>query len=436
MSNMLYAAGSFDAARTLARLLVLSIFAGMVALVLTPWQQSVSGSGRLIAYAPLERQQAIEAPIAGRVVHWYVQEGDHVKEGDLIAELSDNDPEIIVRLERERDAAQDQLEAATLAIAIAESRIASLEALRGASVVGTDLRRQIARDRVEAAQRALDAAKAKHQTATLNLDRQRSLHDKGLASTRTLELAELKGQTTRAELDRAQASLRAAKRETKARAADLDKVGADTQADIESAKTSLQSNRSTKAKAQAELAKVEVRLSRQRSMQITAPLDGSVFRLEAKAGGEIVKAGEPLVTIVPDTRSRAVEIWLDGNDAPLVTAGRHVRLQFEGWPAVQFVGWPSVAVGTFGGEVAFVDATDDGRGRFRVVIVPDPAEPWPADRYLRQGVRANGWILLNRVSLGYELWRQFNGFPPAVDQPWLEDSSKGSGKVAAKKGAP
>jgi hypothetical protein len=34
--------------------------------------------------------------------------------------------------------------------------------------------------------------------------------------------------------------------------------------------------------------------------------------------------------------------------------------------------------------------------------------------YLRQGVRANGWILLDEVRLGYELWRQFNGFPPVL----------------------
>jgi hypothetical protein len=25
-----------------------------------------------------------------------------------------------------------------------------------------------------------------------------------------------------------------------------------------------------------------------------------------------------------------------------------------------------------------------------------------------------GWILLDTVSLGWELWRQFNGFPPTI----------------------
>ena len=41
-------------------------------------------------------------------------------------------------------------------------------------------------------------------------------------------------------------------------------------------------------------------------------------------------------------------------------------------------------------------------------------EPWPDVRFLRQGVRSKGWVLLNRVSLGYEIWRQLNGFPPVI----------------------
>jgi hypothetical protein len=91
-----------------------------------------------------------------------------------------------------------------------------------------------------------------------------------------------------------------------------------------------------------------------------------------------------------------------------------VRLQFEGWPAVQFAGWPSVAVGTFGGEVAAIDPSDDGKGYFRVQVRPEDESEWPTERYLRQGVRANGWVMLSRVRLGYEIWRQLNGFPPAI----------------------
>jgi hypothetical protein len=126
---------------------------------------------------------------------------------------------------------------------------------------------------------------------------------------------------------------------------------------------------------------------------------------------------------------------LDGNDMPLVqsrmthldgsvTPGSEVRVQFEGWPAIQFVGWPSVAVGTFGGEVIFVDAAPDDKGRFRLVVAPKPdvtfrngvreEVAWPGNRWLRQGVRADGWVLLQQVPLWQEIWRQLNGFPVVV----------------------
>jgi hypothetical protein len=74
-------------------------------------------------------------------------------------------------------------------------------------------------------------------------------------------------------------------------------------------------------------------------------------------------------------------------------------------------------VGTFGGEVILIDATDDGTGRFRILVAPDSGdEAWPETRYLRQGVRANGWVLLQQVKLGFELWRRFNGFPPTTNK--------------------
>lgn len=57
-----------------------------------------------------------------------------------------------------------------------------------------------------------------------------------------------------------------------------------------------------------------------------------------------------------------------------------------------------------------------------------------APSYLRQGVRALGWIQLGRVRLGYELWRLFNGFPPALpSEPTLGDTAgKAGGKGSAK----
>ena len=425
---------STTSARALARRLMLGFVALVIAMLMAPWQQSVTGYGRVVARAPLERQQAIEAPIEGRVAAWYVAEGSRVAAGDPIAQLTDNDPELIARLERERDAVRARIDANRLSVLLTEQRIAALQTAQSAAVDAARSRADMAIDRERAAEQAVDAAKADLTAAELNLERTRSLEKDGLASTRARELAVLAEQTARASLGRAEASLAAARREVKALKADKTRTDADTGAAIQSAEVSLQSVRGEIAKAEQELAKVEVRLARQGAMTVVAPRAGTVLRLSAAQGTELVKAGDAIAYLVPDTDDRAVELWVDGLDVPLISPGRHVRLQFEGWPAIQFVGWPSAAIGTFGGVVALVDATDNGKGQFRIVVVPDPdgtpEDHWPAPHYLRQGVRANGWILLNEVSLGFELWRQFNGFPPVVSpQPPDKDKKDSSAVV-------
>ncbi|MCA9620545.1 MAG: HlyD family efflux transporter periplasmic adaptor subunit [Myxococcales bacterium] len=404
----------------------------VVALLLlaSPWQQNVRGTGRVVAYAPMDRLQTIEAPIKGRVVRWHVQEGSQVRAGDPIADIADNDPEYLARLERERSAAVEGLRALESMMLVTESRIASLRSVRDTAITNAQLYVQIARDKRDAAEQEVIAAEAAYETARINLDRQRSLGSEGLSSTRKVELAQLKLDTNKSKRDAAKAKLAAATREVQAASAKLGNVTSKEEANINKANEALGKLKSDIAKAKAEVAKAEVKVSRQQQMAITAPIDGTVLRLVANGGGEFVKAGDSVATIVPDTESRAVELLMAGNDAPLITPGREVRLQFEGWPAVQFVGWPSVAVGTFGGRVAFVDATDDGSGRFRIVVTPDPnQEPWPEARFLRQGVRVNGWVLLNRVKVAFELWRQLNGFPPVVDRP-----SKGDGGAAKEGG--
>ena len=50
---------------------------------------------------------------------------------------------------------------------------------------------------------------------------------------------------------------------------------------------------------------------------------------------------------------------------------------------------------------------------------------------MRQGARANGFVLLDQVSLGYELWRQSNDFPPTVAMD-RDPGSKGAGAGGSK----
>jgi len=416
--------------KTLSRMLIALFALVAIALVIVPWQQNAPAKGRVSAYTPVDRQQTIEAPVEGRVVRLFVQEGSRVKMGDPLVDLADNDPEILNRLAREQEALQKRIDAANERARAVDGRIGSLKASQRSALAAADQRVRMARERARAAEQSEDAAEAALKTARLNEDRQRGLFEKGLSSKRTMELAELDLARTETELQRASASLSAARAEVSALLSDQAKVLNDMMASINDAAATKASAEAEIASATAELARIEVRVARQTTQEVKAPRDGTVLRILARPGSEMLKSGEPLLIFVPDTKERAVEMWVSGNDVNLVTPGRQVRLQFEGWPAVQFSGWPSAAIGTYGGKVAFVDATDDGQGRFRVLVVPNESEaPWPSPEYLRQGTRVNGWILLNRVSLGYELWRQFNGFPP----DWVASAAMG-GEEESKKG--
>lgn len=401
--------------RRVARALAVAFIAAALLAALAPWQQSVTGSGRVIAYAPLERQQTLEAPIDGRVINWFVQEGMHVEAGERLLDLSDNDPELFERLERERELTVERVASYRERVTALSARVESIDRSQEGAVRAAEARVRVAQDRLDAAEQSLGAAEADLDAQVLNLARHRVLVDQGLVSQRDIELAVLAEARARTARDGARATRDAARGELEAARASLEQARGTRDAESENASASLASAQTDLQNAEAALLRLDTRMARQETQRVVAPRAGTVLRILANQGGEQVKAGDPLLVLVPDTDDRAVELWVDGNDASLIAPGEPVRLQFEGWPAVQFTGWPSVAVGTFGGVVSFVDATDDGRGNFRIVVTPDAEdEPWPATRFLRQGVRANAWVLLNQVSLGFELWRQFNGFPPTI----------------------
>ncbi|MDJ0847047.1 MAG: HlyD family efflux transporter periplasmic adaptor subunit [Myxococcota bacterium] len=403
------------ALRTLGLVLRILLAVTGVALLVIPWQQNVHGEGRVVAFDPFDRIQTLAAPLTGRVEQAWVIEGSRVEKGDRLLEIVDNDPSILRRLEEQRMALDLQIAAARERVQLFEAQVEALQEARSLAVDSARSQVDVARAAVESAGFGLEAAVAAEQQARLNFERQRELAEEGLASELEAEVAERVYREARARVEQARRSLEAARHDQEAKTAELGRINTQARAGIESARAGGESAEVELAALRERLTALEVKIAQQNTQLIKAPRAGTVYRLYASPGAELVRAGDPLLQLVPDTESRAVEIWVDGNDVPLIEQGRPVRLQFEGWPAVQFSGWPSVAVGTFGGRVALVDPSDDGRGRFRLLVVPDEGDaPWPEAPHLRQGVRARAFVLLDRVSLGYELWRQANGFPPTV----------------------
>ncbi len=237
---------------------------------------------------------------------------------------------------------------------------------------------------LEAAQRKINAAREAVTTAEIDYQRQEELYAEGLASRLSFEQARIRVQQLNVSLEGASQ----------------------------------------------EYNQAETALSRQGSQLVTAPRDGTILHVEAGDTSTIVSAGQRLATFLPANSERAVEIYIDGRDIGLVNPGRTVRLQFEGWPAFQFSGRPDMAVGTFKGEVVFVEPSARMDGRFRVLVkAPENSEGclgarvengiprmgecgWPPENFVRLGANVRGWILLETVPLGFEIWRLLNNFPP------------------------
>ena len=399
----------------------------LVIMSFVPWQQTSFGSGKVMAFSPVERDQTVKAPMTARIAKWHVQEGETVVKGQILVELEDNDPDLGVRLGKEKFAAETKVNAISISIKSIKEQVLALKRVKKLSLEQADAEIRMAQNKLKASVEKQKAANAGRLAAKQNIDRQKELFEKGLVSKRDLEVAQMKYSDSDASFFKAKADVAASQGEIAAKKADRERKAADIDAKIAKEEAAVQKSMGDRANADATLAKAETSVSRQEQMIIRAPRDGTIARVLVMQGSEYVKAGDPLALLVPTTVKQAVAIWVDGNDVPLIRPGREVRLQFEGWPAVQFSGWPSIAVGTFGGIVSFVDATADVDGRFRVVVEPGSFK-WPEQRYLRQGARANAWILLNQVKVGYEIWRKLNGFPPVYSRSGSSsDDKKSSG---------
>jgi adhesin transport system membrane fusion protein len=444
--------------------LVFTIVVGSVALGFTPWQQSVSGVGEVSTLNPMHRPQTVQAPIDAQIEEWLVSEGEWVKEGQPILRLKEIkayylDEEQLDRMLAVRQAQEAQVLAAQNTIdALIAQKQATLSG-RGFAVPSAVAKQEESLAKIRAAEQKVNATQKEYEIAKFNESRTRTLYADGLKSKRELELAENTLVKTRSEYTAATADLQGAKQSFSGASFDVGKVDVDVTSKVAEVDSKLAKAEQDFAKESAELVKLDNEIEnlrvRQEQRTIVSPVHGRMVRTSVYGAGQTVKEGEELAVVVPDAGDKAVTLFITDVDAPLLSVGRQVRLQFAGFPAVQFSGWPRASKGTFAGRISVIDVVDDGRNRFRVLVEPDivaiqhgKEEPWPEDEHLRYGTQVLGWVMLDQVPLGFELWRRFNGFqlnlqekPPPVNNA-LEDAKKASlpiqknGKIGGKDESP
>ncbi len=414
------------------RRLMLTLLLVFTVFMLLPWTQNVRADGRVTTLRPEQRPQTIHATISGRIEHWYVVEGQAVKRGDTIVHLSEVkaeyfDPQLVQRMGKQVDAKQGSIESYAQKADALTAQVAAMR--RELESKTQQIRQKIAQALLKINSDSLKLVQANIdlQVAQRQLEGTKALYDKGLKSLTELEEKRLKRQEAETKIVGAANQLDASRNDLEIYRTELRLAQNETANKIAKAESERYSTLSEQFDALATVSKLQIEREnyarRTAFYYVVAPQDGYIVKALAPGIGEIIKEGDPVVSIQPADYQLAVELYVKPLDIPLLSVHNKVRFIFDGWPAFFFSGWPGVSLGTFSGRVVAIDRNISANGKFRVLVAPDDAEqPWPSA--LMPGGGAKGIALLNNVPLWYELWRLINGFPPDLYSEFGDNKDK------------
>lgn len=397
----------------------------LVIFMFLPWTQNINASGTVTTLYQSERPQQINSIIPGRIVKWWVKEGDFVKKGDTILQLADIkddylDPNLVERTQEQLTAKKQKITFYNQKIAATESQVLAMKRGLELKISSLENKLQQLNRKVLSDSAEMIAAEIDHGIALQQLDRAKQMYKDGIIALVEYErrnnqynkaLAVMtekrqKFQNTIQDLVICRIEINSARQET------ADKIFK-AESEIASARSEVAATDVDVAKNTNQLANYIIRGSQR---WLIAPQNGQVIKAKRAGINEIVKDGDMIVEIVPNQINYAAELFVNPMDLVLLQKEQKVRLVFDGFPAIVFSGWPSTSYGTFEGKIIAVETNRAENGKFRILIVPDGNEKeWPAT--LKIGTGANGFALLKNVSVWYELWRQINGFPPDFYQP-------------------
>jgi multidrug resistance efflux pump len=396
------------------------LFIVLIFILFVPWTQNINTSGIVTTQFQEQRPQQINSIIPGKIIKWWVKEGDFVQKGDTIVELADTkddylDPRLIERT-------NDQLTAKKQKVDFYDSKITNIKGQLVAIEEGFKLKEAAIKNKIQQLERKilidsaeLSAAKIDLEVGTNQYNRAGKMLNDGIISLVDYERRTQSFNKAKAGFQEKQQKFLNTKQDVLIARIELNTLKQDINDKLFKLKGDIANSNTEKSTVIAEVAKNENELSNYRirggQKWLVAPQTGQIIKAKKAGINEIVKEGEMIVEIVPNSFKYAVELFVKPMDLALINKGQDVRLQFDGYPAIVFSGWPNSSYGTFAGKISAIETNRNENGQFRVLIIPDMTEKnWPSN--LKIGTGAQGFALLNDVPIWYELWRQLNGFPP------------------------
>jgi multidrug efflux pump subunit AcrA (membrane-fusion protein) len=400
-----------------------------------PWTQNIKARGDITSLYQEQRQQNINSPIPGKIVKWSVREGDFVKKGDTIVQLSEIkedylDPNLVGRTQQQVEAKKGAIKFYEGKAATSVSQIQALRAAKTLKISQLDNKLGQLKNKLAGEQAELEAITNEFNLTEDQYERQQKMFEQGLVSRTQLQQRNTSFQNALAKKIAAENKIAQTRQEMLIVEIDQNGVEQEYAEKISKAEGDRLQSLSNIASGQGEMAKLENQVTnytiRNGMYVILAPQDGQIVQANKAGIGEILKDGEAITVIVPTRVNYAVEMYVRPVDLPLISMGQKVRFMFDGFPAIIFSGWPENSYGTFGGKVVAFEHTISANGLFRVLVAEDTDDrPWP--QQLKLGTGAQGIALLKDVPVWYELWRNINGFPPdyyIVKKPGPKDLGK------------
>ncbi len=418
--KVMQVSGGYFLGRILLILLVLVII-----IMFLPWTQVVHGRGKVTGIDPSNRPQEVPTVVPGQIQQWYVQEGDIVKKGDTIVRLTEVnnrylDSQLLTRTQNRIRAKRAQKQSLNDKLSNLKNQIENIRLNRSLKLQQLQNKLIQNRQQIIADSMDLSAAEIDVDVAQNQLKRIEKLREDGLKSQSQVQDKRLTYQAAVAKMAAAQSKLNQSLNKRENIQNRLEQVSNTFQNKIANYRSKINTTQSKRSSLSSTITKLENQLAnfqqRAEFRHITAPQQGQIVKVVRAGIGEILKKGETVVRIMPDSFQRAVELYISPNDYPLLKKGEKALLQFDGWPSIVFSGWPGVSYGTFEGEIYAIDNFISKNGKFRILVKPkDTYAPWPDP--VRAGSGASGMIMLSEVPVWYEIWRQINGFPPQYYNP-------------------
>ena len=123
------------------------LFFVLVFILFVPWTQNINTSGIVTTQFQEQRPQQINSIIPGKIIKWWVKEGDFVQKGDTIVELADTkddylDPRLIERT-------NDQLTAKKQKVDFYDSKITNINGQLVAIEAGFKLQEAAIKNKIQ-----------------------------------------------------------------------------------------------------------------------------------------------------------------------------------------------------------------------------------------------------------------------------------------------